>query len=176
MVSEENIKRLEELIENANIEDADMNNCFGGEHIEAIENLLQGYKEWKEERELIGIPVKNKINGKIGIVLHQWKSGSVAVLENVSPRVINTHDSWNTLEIITDTVVSQTTKDDSIPKSLVEEYLKEAKEEYNKNVNEVYKNPTEALIDFQRTVGKKSVLEELQKEIKNRYKYREEGD
>ena len=37
---EEDIKILKELIENANIEDMDMNDCFGGEHLEAIENIL----------------------------------------------------------------------------------------------------------------------------------------
>ena len=57
-----------------------------------------------EERQIVGIPVRNKRDGKIGIVLHQWESGSVAVLESINPRVINTHDSWNTLEIVTDEV------------------------------------------------------------------------
>lgn len=38
---EETINILEEMIENANIEDVDMNDCFGGEHIEAIENLIE---------------------------------------------------------------------------------------------------------------------------------------
>ena len=46
--------------------------------------------------------VRNKRDGRIGIVLHQWKGGSVVVLESINPRVINTHDSWNTLEIVTD--------------------------------------------------------------------------
>ena len=41
---EEDIKILEEMIENANIENMDMNNCFGGEHIEAIEHILSDYK------------------------------------------------------------------------------------------------------------------------------------
>ena len=79
--------------------------------INAIEHILSEYKrvlkeneELKEERQIVGIPVKNKKDGKIGIVLHQWESGSVAVLESINPRVINTHDSWNTLEIVTDEV------------------------------------------------------------------------
>ena len=41
---EEDIKILEEMIENANIENMDMNDCFGGEHIEAIEHILSDYK------------------------------------------------------------------------------------------------------------------------------------
>lgn len=46
---EEDIKILEEMIENANIENMDMNNCFGGEHIEAIEHILSDYKKLQEE-------------------------------------------------------------------------------------------------------------------------------
>lgn len=41
---EEDIEILEEVIENANIENMDMNDCFGGEHIEAIEHILSDYK------------------------------------------------------------------------------------------------------------------------------------
>lgn len=41
---EEDMKILEEMIENANIENMDMNDCFGGEHIEAIEHILSDYK------------------------------------------------------------------------------------------------------------------------------------
>ena len=76
---------------------------------QAIEHILSDYKrvlkeneELKEERQIVGIPVRNKRDGRIGIVLHQWESGSVAVLESINPRVINTHNSWNTLEIVTD--------------------------------------------------------------------------
>ena len=58
-------------------------------------------------------------------VLHQWKSGSVAVLESINPRVINTHDSWNTLEIVTDEVKQTQTKCETIPVSLVEETIEE---------------------------------------------------
>lgn len=48
---EEDIKILEEMIENANIENMDMNNCFGGEHIEAIEHILSDYKRVLKENE-----------------------------------------------------------------------------------------------------------------------------
>ena len=72
--------------------------------------------ELEEERELVGLPVRNKRSGTIGIVLHQWKNGSIAVLERINPRTINTHDSWNTLEIITDKVNQIQTKYDSIQK------------------------------------------------------------
>ena len=69
-----------------------------------INEIIDKNKELEEERQIVGMPVRNKRDGRIGIVLHQWKSGSVAVLESINPRVINTHDSWNTLEIVTDEV------------------------------------------------------------------------
>lgn len=69
-----------------------------------IEKLQKENEKLKEERQIVGMPVRNKRDGRIGIVLHQWESGSVAVLESINPRVINTHDSWNTLEIVTDGV------------------------------------------------------------------------
>lgn len=48
---EEDVKILEEMIENANIENMDMNDCFGGEHIEAIEHILSDYKRVLKENE-----------------------------------------------------------------------------------------------------------------------------
>ena len=47
----EDIRILEEMIENANIENMDMNDCFGGEHIEAIEHILSDYKRVLKENE-----------------------------------------------------------------------------------------------------------------------------
>ena len=47
----EDIRILEEMIENANIENMDMNDCFGGEHIEAIEHILPDYKRVLKENE-----------------------------------------------------------------------------------------------------------------------------
>ena len=84
-------------------------------------------KELEEERQLVGMPVRNKRSGKIGIVLHQWESRSIAVLENISPRVINTHDSWDTLEIITDEIKQTKTESDSIPKQKVKDKIEELK-------------------------------------------------
>lgn len=51
----EDIRILEEMIENANIENMDMNDCFGGEHIEAIEHILSDYKRVLKENEEIKI-------------------------------------------------------------------------------------------------------------------------
>ena len=48
---EEDIRILEEMIENANIENMDMNDCFGGEHIEAIEHILSDYKRVLKEND-----------------------------------------------------------------------------------------------------------------------------
>lgn len=94
-----------------------------------INEIIDKNKELEEERQIVGMPVRNKRDGRIGIVLHQWKSGSVAVLESINPRVINTHDSWNTLEIVTDEVKQTKTKCETIPVSLVEEKIEEIKNE-----------------------------------------------
>ena len=95
------------------------------EHQKINGELREKVKELEEERQLVGIPVRNKRNGTIGIVLHQWKSGSIAVLENINPRVINTHDSWSTLEIITDEIKQTKTKDDSISKQKIKDKIEE---------------------------------------------------
>ena len=50
---EEDIKILEEMIENANIENMDMNDCFGGEHIDAIEHILSDYKRVLKMNEVL---------------------------------------------------------------------------------------------------------------------------
>jgi 3-methyladenine DNA glycosylase AlkD len=106
------------------------------------ENLKNRNKELEEERQLVGMPVRNKRDGKLGIVLHQWESGSVAVLENISPRVINTHDNWDTLEIVTDEVKQIKTKQDYIPKSVIKEKI----EELNNRI-EKYREYTEQGIE-----------------------------
>lgn len=48
---EEDIKIVEEMIENTNIENIDMNDCCGGEHIDAIEHILSDYKRVLKENE-----------------------------------------------------------------------------------------------------------------------------
>ena len=54
----EEIGILEEMIENANIENMDMNDCFGGEHIEAIEHILSDYRRVLKENEELKISNK----------------------------------------------------------------------------------------------------------------------
>lgn len=96
-------EKAKEILENevANICDEELS--------EALEIIFCELRNLQEERELVGMPVKNKRDGKIGIVLHQWKDRSIAVLESINPRVINTHDSWDTLESITDIVEQKKT-------------------------------------------------------------------
>ena len=48
-----------------------------------------------------GKQVRNKKSGEIGIVLREFAAtGSVQVLERIEPKVICTHDNWNTLELV----------------------------------------------------------------------------
>lgn len=47
-----------------------------------------------------GNQVRNKRDGKLGVILRITENGSIQVLENVAPVIINTHDNWNTLEIV----------------------------------------------------------------------------
>ena len=126
----ENIKILEESIIQGkyHLYKKDLKKC--------VSNVIKAYKELEEERQIVGMPVRNKRDGRIGIVLHQWKSGSVAVLESINPRVINTHDSWNTLEIVTDEVKQTQTKCETIPVSLVEEKIEELNKAYEDSKDE----------------------------------------
>lgn len=93
-----------------------------------IKELKKENEELKEERQIVGIPVRNKRDRRIGIVLHQWESGSVAVLESINPRVINTHDSWNTLEIVTDEVKQTPPPEPQLPtKTICESFSKKVR-------------------------------------------------
>lgn len=67
-------------------------------------NLIQ---QLQEEKQYIGLKVRNKISGKCGIVLHINSSGSIAVLESIEPKVVNTHDSWKTLEVIQNNILKR---------------------------------------------------------------------
>lgn len=164
---EEDIKILESMLEeyySCSVPGMNMHIdiFFSLEQAEAIENILverevdkKRIKELEEERQLVGMPVKNKRDGSIGVVLHQWNSGSIAVLENINPRVINTHDSWSTLEIITDEVKQIQTKDDSIPKQKVKDKIEELKERKH---NLIYTQPLETI---KRINAQIKILEEL---------------
>lgn len=150
---EEDIKTLEELLKASKENDM----YEGNKYFKSLEYFIKEYqdlkeieeshrkengklrervKELEEERQIVGMPVRNKRDGRIGIVLHQWKSGSVAVLESINPRVINTHDSWNTLEIVTDEVKQTQTKCETIPVSLVKEKIEEINKAYEDSKDE----------------------------------------
>ena len=115
-MNEEEKKAIEKFVEKCNKfdESVEIKGISVGEEyriletvckvLDLAEKLQKENEKLKEERQIVGMPVRNKRDGRIGIVLHQWESGSVAVLESINPRVINSHDSWNTLEIVTDEV------------------------------------------------------------------------
>lgn len=130
---EDDVKRCNELIKVEHANWIGISNQLAISHILAeLEQKDKRIQELEEERQLVGIPVRNKRDGKIGIVLHQWENGSIAVLERINPRIINTHDSWNTLEIITDEVKQIQTQDDSIATQVVIDELKRLSDMLNR--------------------------------------------
>ena len=78
---EEDMKILEEMIENANIENMDMNDCFGGEHIEAIEHILSDYKRVLKENEELNSVKKECVFREDGTEECLWHCS-------------NCHDEW----------------------------------------------------------------------------------
>jgi hypothetical protein len=62
--------------------------------------------ELEKEKEMYkntGKIVKNKRDGKVGVVLREFETGQIQVLEKIGDKggkVINTHDSWKTLELL----------------------------------------------------------------------------
>ena len=69
-------------------------------HQEENGKLRVELEQEKEKNKNAGKLVKNKIDGTIGIVLREWETGQIQVLENIQPKIINTHDNWKTLELI----------------------------------------------------------------------------
>nr|DAE68750.1 MAG TPA: hypothetical protein [Caudoviricetes sp.] len=152
---EEDIKILESIIKiNNDYLKGIENQTINQKEIKALEHILSDYKrvlkeneELRQERELVGLPVKNKRDGKIGIILHQWESGSIAVLENIKPRVINTHDNWNTLEIINDNVEQKRTENNFISIQKVKDKIEEIKAKMGKDCIALHEFQREAKID-----------------------------
>lgn len=136
--SDKNVANIEDDIKTLIEENPSYKKEQAIEHILAeLEQKDKRIKELEEERQLVGIPVRNKRDGNIGIVLHQWENGSIAVLERINPRIINTHDSWNTLEIITDEVKQVQTNSDSISKQKIKNEFEKIQLLYEKNLKEV---------------------------------------
>lgn len=73
-----------------------------GEFYPCKPDIFEKTYDKADVKNYIGSKVKNKNSGKIGVVLRITDSGFVQVLESINPYVINTHDNWNTLEIIND--------------------------------------------------------------------------
>lgn len=121
------MSNIEEILRKC--DNCKLNECDGCITYSDMQVIKARIKELEEERQLVGMPVKNKRSGKIGIVLHKWENGSIAVLENISPRIINTHDNWDTLEIINDEIKQIKTGSDSIPKQKVKDVLQNNRNE-----------------------------------------------
>ena len=69
-------------------------------HLNGILNL---YNKEKVMYKNTGKIVKNKRDGKVGVVLREFETGQIQVLEKIEEKggkVINTHDSWKTLEVL----------------------------------------------------------------------------
>ena len=63
-----------------------------------MSNLLNRFKN---DYSNTGVLVKNNNDGKIGVVLRENKStGQVQVLEKIQPKVITTHDSMDSLQVL----------------------------------------------------------------------------
>lgn len=68
-----------------------------------INLLRQAIKKQQKELEKYkntGKIVRDKIDGTVGIVLKEWEIGLVQVLEKIQPKVTNTYDSWQALELL----------------------------------------------------------------------------
>lgn len=77
-----------------------------------IKELRKENEELKEERQIVGIPVRNKRDRR----------------KSINPRVINTHDSWNTLEIVTDEVKQTPPPEPQLPtKTICESFSKKVR-------------------------------------------------
>ena len=158
---EEDIKVLTNIEKLRRIE---FKHCLTDREMKAINNVLlereqdkKRIQELEEERQIVGMPVRNKRSGKIGVILHKWESGSIAVLEKISPRVINTHENMSTLEVITDKVIQEQTIDnvEGGDKNVVteedikilENYLKNSA--YKQSNSDFFKNGGWEIVDLE---------------------------
>lgn len=137
---EEAIKILEEMIENANIENMDMNDCFGGEHIEAIEHILSDYKRVLKENEynklLLDINNNFTIDKKNGN--YKWNVIEIQKIKDKIEKEIKYHEK-NILDIENITMLkSKTAKEEAeiefnkyaivVLKKILQELIEERKE------------------------------------------------
>lgn len=61
-------------------------------------NLEVEIRELKEEREIVGIKVRNVKSGKLGVILKKWANGQISVLESIEPYTIRVYDNFDELE------------------------------------------------------------------------------
>ena len=125
---EEDIKILEEMIEKANVENADMNDCFGGEHIEAIENLL---KENKTSKEAI-----NTLTNKLEKVVDDNNElrkyyASRKEVEDLKETIACLHESSKEM-FIPISVIQNILDELQIDRNAIKKEIEEAKKEKNK--------------------------------------------
>lgn len=63
--------------------------------------LLEEYKDnIINQYRYTGKPCINLRDNKVGIIIKENENGSIQVLESIKPKVINTHDNWNTLQLL----------------------------------------------------------------------------
>lgn len=65
-----------------------------------MEDILNLYLETTQKFKNTGKLVRNTRSGVIGVVLREHITGQVQVLESIQPYIINTHDNWDTLELV----------------------------------------------------------------------------
>ena len=158
---EEDIKILEEMIENANIENMDMNNCFGGEHIEAIEHILSDYKRvLKENEELLEVKVSTSAHNRI---LELEKENEELKFKERS-RIIGKYEEFEIHDVI-----NRTLSNDYIPIQKIKDKIEELdiailECEYSDDDDELYKKAVKE--DKVCLLNQKRVLKELLKEEK----------
>ena len=94
MKIEEDVKILEEMIENANIENMDMNDCFGGEHIEVIEHILSDYKRVLEinevllkENEELHKEIDRMKSLDIYKLVEDWETGQLIPIQKIKDKI-----------------------------------------------------------------------------------------
>ncbi len=99
MLSKEEIEKAKEklikLKEKVNIEDIDMNDCFNGEHIEAIQILLQYIDQLEQEND-----TQNKIIDEMGLALASYDIDEEICKNQVAPLC-----DKNSLEVTVDICV-----------------------------------------------------------------------
>lgn len=71
--------------------------------VEALVRVIKDYKDsLLQQYKYTGKLCINLNNRKVGVILRETDTGSIQVLENIQPKVITTHDNWDTLQILSE--------------------------------------------------------------------------